>query len=306
MVENDRDDKDSTAENLFQRISGRIPLTEINKKTDERILPEGFRSKEDYLLYLRHLFAYEFAKRKALENNLVLEIGSGEGYGTSLISQNVSKIIGLDVDPATVSNASSKYGSERCMFRTYDGVSVPYAPDTFDIVISFQVIEHIENVPLYISEVYRVLRDNGIFILTTPNRIYRLKPGQEPWNKYHIREFYPHEVRNVLETKFRNVKIFGIRGNEEVQRIEIERVKQKGKPLNKWTMVRLLDPLGITRLIPAPLKAFLRDNLKRKKLDKNRRGKNQENFIERYSLDVYSTTEENVEEGLDILGVCKK
>ncbi len=287
-------------------VENHFHMAEINGKTDERILPEDFRSKEDYLLYLRHLFAYEFARHKASENSLVLEIGSGEGYGTSLLSRNVFKIIGLDVDPEIITKASKKYESERCVFRIYDGVTLPYDKNTFDMVVSFQVVEHVRDVPYYISEIHRVLKDNGTFVLTTPNRIHRLKPGQKPWNKFHIREFYPQEVRSILESKFSNVKIFGIRGNEEVQRIEIERVKPRGKPLNKWMMVRLLDPLRIRRLIPTSLKASVNDKLKEKKSEENKGGMNQKDLVARYSLDVYSVTEESVEDGLDILGVCNK
>lgn len=133
-------------------------MSEIKERTDERIIPENFRSKEEYLLYLRHLYAYEFAKNNVSQNSFVLEIGCGEGYGTSLLSQNIFKIIGLDVDEGTIAKASRKYESEKCVFRVYDGVSIPYGNDTFDIIISFQVIEHIQDVTKYISEIYRVLK----------------------------------------------------------------------------------------------------------------------------------------------------
>lgn len=63
-------------------------MTELILKTGKRIIPEQFESKKEYLLYLRHLFAYEFAKDNISKNSFVLEVGCGEGYGTSLISRS--------------------------------------------------------------------------------------------------------------------------------------------------------------------------------------------------------------------------
>jgi len=263
-------------------------------KNGERIIPEEFNSKEEYLLYLRHLFAYEFAKDTISENSFVLEVGCGEGYGTNLLSQHSGKIIGLDVDKDTIAHSSGKYGAENCLFRTYDGVKIPYEDNTFDTVVSFQVIEHIQDDINYVSEIYRVLKRNGIFILTTPNRTNRLKPGQKPWNRFHIREYYPEELEKILNNKFYDVKMWGIRGNEEVQRIEMERLKQHISIIS-------LDPLNIRKLIPKPLKKFL------KKINhKEHSAKDDENFLNKYDLKNYYLIKSDVRESLDLLGICKK
>ena len=80
-------------------------MAELISKTTERIIPEKFGSKEEYLLYLRHLFAYGFAIDNISKSSFVLEVGCGEGYGTSLFSKHVVKIVGLDVDKTTIENA---------------------------------------------------------------------------------------------------------------------------------------------------------------------------------------------------------
>lgn len=263
-------------------------------KNGERIIPEEFNSKEEYLLYLRHLFAYEFAKDKISENSFVLEVGCGEGYGTNLLSQRSGKIIGLDVEKDTIAHSSGKYEAENCLFRTYDGVKIPYEDNTFDTVISFQVIEHIQDDINYVSEIYRVLKRNGIFILTTPNRTNRLKPGQKPWNRFHIREYYPEELEKILSNKFYDVKIWGIRGNEEVERIEMVRIKQHINIIS-------LDPLNIRKLIPKPLKKIL------KRINhKEHSAKDDENFLNKYDLKNYYIIKSDVRESLDLLGICKK
>ena len=273
-------------------------MIELISKTGERVIPEKFESREEYLIYLRHLFAYEFAKRKIPKNSSVLEVGCGEGYGAKLLSQNVAKIIGLDIDKNIIAHAQKKYGSGNCIFSVYDGKKIPYKDDTFDALISFQVIEHVRDDKNYVSEIYRVLKRNGIFILTTPNRTYRLKPGQKPWNRFHIREYYPHELEDILKSNFLDAKVWGICGNEEIQMIEMERVRQV---LN----IISFDPLNLRKLIPGSLKPLIIRTLKRI-LNRDQRSKENGDFLDKYSLDDYRVIQNDLGNSLDLLGICKK
>ena len=247
---------------------------------------------------MRHLFAYEFAKSMIPENSFVLEVGCGEGYGTNLLSQHVKKIIGLDIDKKTITHASKKYHSENCVFKVYDGVRIPYNDNTFDAVISFQVIEHLQDDMHYVSEIYRVLRERGSFILTTPNRTFRLKPGQKPWNRFHVREYYPHELENTLKSKFLDVKVWGICGNEEVQEFEIERVRQ-------ILSIISFDPLNFRRLIPKPLEPVIIKSL-RKITRRDQKSTNDEDFLNKYGLEDFYVVKDNVRSSLDLLGICRK
>jgi len=192
-----------------------------------RISPSEINSIEGYLLYLRHLFAYEYATKIFSDKEEILEIGCGEGYGTSLISKGVKTIVSLDVDLKTLKDAREKYG-DNCNFVLYDGANLPIKSDKFDGVVSFQVIEHVRDDSKYVSEIQRVLKNDGIFLCTTPNRTYRLKPGQKPWNPFHLREYYSKDLENILKNSFSEVKVVGIRGTDEVQSIEIKRVKPRG------------------------------------------------------------------------------
>lgn len=272
-------------------------MTKLILKTGERILPEKFKSKAKYLLYLRHLFGYKFAKENISKDSFILEVGCGEGYGTKLLSENVTKIIGLDVNKNIITHASNKYSSENCIFKVYDGLKIPYEDDTFDAVVSLQVIEHIQDDINYVSEVYRVLKKNGMFILTTPNRTYRLRPGQNPLNRFHIREYYPHTLENVLKSKFSDIRIWGVRGNEEVQRIEMERFK--------LGLIVSLIPLNLRRLIPKPAKSVITKILKRI-IHRNQKNKNDRNFLNKYNLRDFYIIKDNIRDSLDLLGICKK
>lgn len=273
-------------------------MKEFIPKTTERLVPEDFGSEEEYLLFLRHLYAYGIATDNILKNSFVLEVGTGEGYGTSMLSKNVSKIIGLDIDKNTIVNAQKKYGSENCVFTLYDGQKIPFNDKIFDAVISFQVIEHVRDDKNFVSEIYRVLKNNGIFIITTPNRTLRLKPGQKPWNRFHVREYDQNELELVLKSKFSNVKVWGIFGNDEIQQIETERVKLS-------IMIISFDPLNLRKLVPEPLKQkaikILGGIKKRKQEIKNNR-----NIFNKYGLNDFHISESNPDASMDLLCILKK
>jgi SAM-dependent methyltransferase len=107
------------------------------------------------------------------------------------------------------------------------------------LVTSFQVIEHIEgkDVNRLLREVSRVLKDDGVFIVTTPNRGLRLLPFQKPWNPEHKKEYDYKEFEIILKKFFSNVQIFGLFATKDVYYIEYRRVKQ-----NPF-IVYLLKPL---------------------------------------------------------------
>ena len=273
-------------------------MKEHLSKSSLRIIPGKYDSREDYLLYLRHLFAYAFAKDTISGNSLVLEVGCGEGYGTSLLSEHVANIVGLDVDKTAVAHARRKYGSEKCVFTLYDGLKIPYENNMFDAVVSFQVIEHVQDDANFISEIHRVLKSNGIFMVTTPNRTLRMKPGQKPWNRFHIREYYPDELTQILKRSFSDVRMLGISGNTEVQRIELERVKQILKLIS-------LDPLNLRKLIPDAIKQQFTKILNSMMRDKQGAEDN-EDFVSKFSITDYHVVETNVSESLDLLGILKK
>ncbi len=273
-------------------------MSEAIKKTGERVVPEKFESKEEYLIYLRHIFAYEFAKKIISKKSSVLEVGSGNGYGTSRLSKNITDIIGIDIDKNAIEYSTKKYGSKSCIFKKYDGVKIPHKDNTFDAVISFQVIEHIENDENYVSEIQRVLKDNGIFLLTTPNKSLRLKPNQKPFNRFHIREYYSSELENILRTKFSSVEIFGVCGNAEIQQIEILRIK---KSLN----IISLDFLNLKRVMLESIKLPIIRIIKRITC-KSSTNKDKEKFLNKYNLDDFYITEKDFEKSLDLMGICRK
>lgn len=268
------------------------------KVTGERYVPDDIRTSEEHLGLLRHIFVYEHVKKRLEGTDKVLEIGFGEGYGTRLLSDAVGEIVGIDVEQTVVDYALDKYASSKCKYMHYDGSTVPYPDETFDVVISFQVIEHIVNDAAFIAEVYRVLKTGGRFYITTPNRTTRLKPGQKPWNRFHVREYYPGQLADLLQVNFGEVKVLGVSATDEIHRMEIERIKQ-------GFFLSLALKLGLRNMIPESLDAVLarlRGRLKGQK----RIPKTGEAFKSKFSLDDFRVEEIKVEESLDLLGVCRK
>ncbi len=258
-----------------------------SKVIGERIIPEEFRvAKKQYLLYLRHVFAYRTAAGMLPPEGRVIEVGCGGGYGTHLLSGRVREIVGLDIDRRAIAYVSHRYGSENCRFLAYDGVTLPFEEAGFDAAISFQVIEHVEDDRRYVAELCRMLRPGGILLLTTPNKTHRLRPGQRPWNRYHKREYYPQELAEVLGTSFGQVEIWAVRSSPEIERPE------KAGAGRSSALVSLLRRATPEWVKLAALRA--RGLVKR------------EDFLQRYSLEDFYLDREYPAEGLDLMALARK
>jgi len=274
-------------------------MPELSTKTAERIFPEHFlQTKHTYLLSLRLLFAYEYVKQIIPKNSAVLEVGCGPGYGTNYLSNHVKHIIGLDIDKNVIQYASDKYSSENCSFKFYNGLKIPYDDNTYNAVVSFQVIEHLQDDINYLAEIRRILKTGGIYILTTPNRTHRVKPNQKPWNRFHVREYSPDELGNILKATFSEINVWGICGNDEIQGIEKARIKQAQQ-------FAALDPLNLRRFIPASYETWIVTWLKRV-LRRTHKIPGDNDFLNTYSTNDYCITKNNVEDSLDLLAICKK
>jgi len=221
-------------------------------RTFENGLPARPRKKwdtiEQYIQFLRHFAAYIYAET-FVRGKSILEIGCGTGYGADYLSQFASNIIAIDISKKCVMYSHTTCKKENVNFLLSSGLHVPLKDDSIDIVLSFQVIEHIESrkVRDFLSDIKRVLKDRGVFIASTPNKKLRLLPFQKPWNPEHRKEYNYKEFKEVLGNFFEEVEVYGLKGSEQIQSIEQNRVKQK--PLNVY-VIKPLIPL-IRKLLPS-------------------------------------------------------
>lgn len=147
------------------------------------LITTTFRSVEEYVLQLVQTYAYVTASR-VVKNKKVLDLGCNTGYGTRILFDLAKQIVGVDVSENAISFAKNEYGHLGITFKQIDGKRLPFDDDTFDVIASFQVIEHIVDHSKYIGEIQRVLAPNGVVLFTTPNALLRLDPGMKPWNQF--------------------------------------------------------------------------------------------------------------------------
>jgi SAM-dependent methyltransferase len=208
------------------RVEGSVDLVEaIRLQAEEHPLiddkaPETLAEK---CLHLMHVKAYDEAAARCAGRD-VLDVGCNTGYGTVRLVPVARSVTGVDVSPAAVAAARTREGGEAATFEVIDGLGLPFPDDSFDLVTSFQVVEHVLDPVPYLQEIRRVLRPGGIAILTTPNAAIRLDPGMTPWNRFHVREYRADELKVALGEVFDEVEVLGMFGVPTLYDLEIERV----------------------------------------------------------------------------------
>ena len=162
--------------------------------TGERTLP-GIP--EENYWFQRHVVAYRYAAER-VAGMRVLDAGCGEGYGSAILAERATAVTGIDLDPTVIEHAAEAY--PRAQFEAADLGALPFPPDSFDAVVSFQVVEHMQSPRDYAAECAKVLRPGGLLIPSTPNRLTFSPEGMR--NPFHTVEFAPDELRALLEPRF--------------------------------------------------------------------------------------------------------
>lgn len=158
----------------------------------------------DNYVFQRSILAYHYAA--GLVSGDVLEIGTGMGYGIEIIAPSATSY--TTIDKSCAYDASLP---DNTRFQQMEVPPIGFADESFDYVISFQVIEHIKRDKDFMKEVSRVLRKGGKFIVSTPNAPMSLT--RNPW---HIREYTEQQLRNLLASDFSSIEAYGVNGNEKI------------------------------------------------------------------------------------------
>ncbi|MDX1657704.1 MAG: class I SAM-dependent methyltransferase [Nitriliruptorales bacterium] len=179
--------------------------------TGERTLP-GVND-ENYW-FQRHVVAYELAAARA-GHRAVLDAGCGEGYGLEMLaSGGAVRVVGADLDEQVIAHVGATYARHdpRIEAVSCELMELPLDDESIDLVVSFQVIEHLYDIPGYLASLRRVTRPGGELMISTPNRL-TFTPGSEtPVNPFHVREFAPDElVEEIERAGFRVTLLIGLR-----------------------------------------------------------------------------------------------
>jgi len=184
----------------------------------------------DNPLHQRLFKAYVVAQEYVHGN--VLEVGCGEGRGVGLLMEKAISFTAVDKIEEALKTLRERFPKGKFL-----SMNIPpfggLADNTYDCVVSFQVIEHIQNDALYLKEIHRVLKPGGIALLTTPNR--KLSLSRNPW---HIREYLAAELKTLAQGIFSAVEMKGITGNEKVMEY-YDQNKKSVERITRWDIFNL-------------------------------------------------------------------
>lgn len=152
-----------------------------------------------------HQARYNFSAN-FVNDRQVVDCACGNGVGARIfLNKSPKDFHGFDVDQDAVGYASRKIVQDNVTFQKASALSLPLSRESKDLYISLETIEHIQDDDRFVQEVHRVLKPNGIFICSTPNRLIT-NPGSvledAPWNHFHIREYSPSELADLLRRYF--------------------------------------------------------------------------------------------------------
>ncbi|HVU04055.1 MAG TPA: class I SAM-dependent methyltransferase [Polyangiaceae bacterium] len=261
------------------------------------VTTERFATEGEYCLYLMHRRAYLEARALAAGKR-VLDLGCNVGYGTELLSETASQVVGVDLSPAVVAAARKRVHAPNVEFRLLPDPRLPFPDGSFELVASFQVIEHVPEPASYLAEIRRVLVPGGHAIFTTPNAAIRIDPGMTPWNVDHVKEYRARELEPLLRRYFSDVSLKGLFASEPLHSVEVARCAaaraKARKKVRAWVSRRARIALGANRVDQLRGLANALRRIERRAPD-----------LTRFSIEDIFYRTESLDESLDLLAVCR-
>lgn len=191
-----------------QAVARRHPIR--GRSGHERVVPGETGGR----LYMEHLGRYEFASQ-FVRGRRVLDVACGAGYGAPVIcGSGALSYLGVDISPEAVGVAESRYRiSEKVSFSLGDACRLEgIGPAAFDVAVSFETIEHVQQPEHFLARIVDVLVPGGRFIISTPNRTAYdpcAGPGAAPANPFHVQEWTVEEFVRLLKRFFRVEETLG-------------------------------------------------------------------------------------------------
>lgn len=172
--------------------------------TGERYVPEIKGN-----IFLEHMHRYLIARTR-VEGKDVLDIASGEGFGSFYMAEKAASVVGVDIAPEAVAHARQKYARDNLHFEVGSCAAIPLADNAVDVVVSFETIEHHDQHEEMMKEIKRVLRPGGLLIISSPEkREYSDVTAYR--NPYHVKELYRDQFVDLVGRHFVNMALYGQR-----------------------------------------------------------------------------------------------
>ena len=242
------------------------------------------------------------------KNKYIMDYGCGPGYGSAILSKKATKVLGVDIYRKPLDYAKKTYNNipNLSFQKISPKLPLPFNDQTFDVIVSRHVIEHITNVQNSLYELKRILKKGGILIIMTPNRKFRLLPFQKPFHKDHVKEYSLRSLEKELHKQFEQLDIKGVYGTDEINAIEHYKMKALKNPFKAYIYDPLLYILNI--ILPNQIIAFL-TNFEKKFVLKIKEAKLVPDIsikIEnRFNLDD-CIIGDNLKNSIDFFAICKK
>lgn len=196
----------------------------------ERIVPDDTEAGVVALHLKRYAFAVPWCTGRE-----VLDAGCGVGYGTSFLADVAHRVVGGDVDESSIAYARKRYTRSNVDFVVLDATAMPFADGSFDVVCSFETIEHVSDPEALVSEAARVLRRAGTFIVSTPRADVT---DHTPDNPHHRVEFSLGDFERLLHESFSAVEMYGerrlqTRAHRMLQRLDVLGLRRRSALLRR-------------------------------------------------------------------------
>jgi 2-polyprenyl-3-methyl-5-hydroxy-6-metoxy-1,4-benzoquinol methylase len=162
----------------------------------ERMIPEFHK---DTLMYAEHLTRYLVAQ-DLVRGKRVLDVASGSGYGSQMLSRTAASVVGVDRDESAVAYARANYGADNLEYRHGDATQIPADDGSIDVLVTFETIEHVADYRAFLREIDRVLAPDGIALISTPNDLEFVEG-----NHFHLHEFVLDELIALVGEHFDHV-----------------------------------------------------------------------------------------------------
>lgn len=237
----------------------------------------------------RHLAAYTYALELARGRH-VLDAGCGEGFGTQRLAEVARSVVGVDYSADAVAAAEGAWRRSNLSFRQLDLTKPGDEHERFDLVCSFQVLEHMVDPLSFLERLRNRLAPGGTLLLTTPNRLTAFSE-----NPYHVREYAPVELHALLVRVFATVTLLGMHGNAKVQAFDRARGRAVARLLR-------LDPLGLRRHLPGWLVRRLFAALA---VVVRRRVRGQDATTTSIDPSDFEVRPEHVDQAVDLVALCR-
>lgn len=164
--------------------------------TGERLVP-GVYGK----IAIEHLHRYAITA-KIVKDKKVLDIACGEGYGSNLLADYAEHVIGVDISEEVIHHAQTSYCKSNLAFKQGSALKIPFESAIFDVVVSFETLEHVTDHQKMISELKRVLKPDGILIISTPEKSTYSDEANYA-NPFHEKELYEDEFLDLIKSEFK-------------------------------------------------------------------------------------------------------